>query len=362
MKSRKIVTWLVLCVVAYFLAAVWLVSPPTQSTDSAGSSFSTAQTGTQALFTLLSTAPAKGAQQEAYEPQTGMIDSPELILIEPSQDDTLQTAKNWITLARQGHTIVELSDTQTPLMTMLGVRLERERSRRSATFMIRETVTPTVAPQFAQPLIGSWAVSTQPHPLRLITGVQTSDRRYNIQLSTDHQGVIGFTRKLGAGHITILTLPSIAYNGWIAKADNLPLLLHILQPTQESIGFVETIHGHSAVPGSLAVLGAGANAAFAFLCAAILLLLWSESVRFGAPKRATRPQFEAAHHLFVQAVADQYKKAHDLAPLLNELAQLSKHKRGFVPHFTPRQERSHKAFIIAINAWIRQWNDQTKKE
>lgn len=346
MRRSRMVFWIALLLALYGLSALF-VAPAPQIGLPAGTSFSAAQDGAMALFDLLAHQPAAGAIAVRLEPAT-LAHWPQtpknLLIIEPQMDNSARTDAWWLRLARRGHHVVELTDRNTPLIAALGlkwhspgksasVRRTRPSGAASPSDHARTALSPSGAAamarlKYAPPATSSrhmrgaqWLVQVPPRTPTLSRLART-DARWLLSGSDGHRSVVGITRNLGAGSVTVLTLPSIAYNGMIGHANNLGPLLYLLQPWRYGSGFSETVHGFAIVPGILPLLGPGAGYAAALLAFALLLYVWSRGRRLGAVTEV-EPLPEAASLALASALARHYRQRGDYDAL-------ARHVRAFL--------------------------------
>ncbi len=351
--NRRIVLWLVIVFAVYLLSAVWLVAPE-QATWPIATSFSTQPDGTKALYTLFKMPPAKGSDRIEIEPQTQLIQEATLLLIEPSQDDSASAASAWLRMARSGRHIIELSNQPTPLMSALHVKIATVASRsvkNKATKQLWVTkVTAANVATIFHTNTQTWNLYV-PRAAPTLLSTKRSDIRYVISKGAQSGQVVGITRKIGRGEVSLMTLPTISYNAWIDRKDNLPLLLSIVRPALHAVGFVETIHGFATTPGASAILGNSLQVFWLGLIVALAIWLWAEGPRFGVPIDDELKAPEAASYELIVAIARHYKKIRNLQPLLDNLHLLAVNRKTELMH--PAEATTDKrAFINAVNQFV----------
>lgn len=348
MRRSRLTVWIILLLALYALSALFAAPPSQQTTLPAGTSYSAAQTGTLALFQLLAQKPAAGAVHLQLEPEAlakWSATPKNLLIVEPQVDNSARTDRWWLRLARQGRRVIELTDQNTPLVAALGLTWHNAGAsattvrngqpaasqRPLPTTRLRQTANaggPTVrlayAPGGGSPQTAGgaeWRVRGLAQAPSL-TGWKPSDGRWLLARTGQQWSVVGVTRRLGSGSVTVLTIPSIAYNRTIARGDNLGALLFLLKPWLYSTGFAETVHGFALVPGILPLLGPGAAAAMVMLAAAVLLYIWSRGRRLGAVTEPEAPPVPASH-AFAAALARHYRRRSDYRELLDNLNHLT---------------------------------------
>ena len=350
MKRSRLALWIVLLLALYALSALF-AAPAPQVSQPAGTSYSAAPNGAMALFQLLAQKPAAGAVHLRLEP-AALAKWPatpkNLLIIEPQQDDSTRTTDQWLQLARRGYRVIELTDHRTPLVAALGLqwhaarlappgvrsgaaRADTAQNRaRQRTILLSGAATQLsfVPPGRAPQTSGTtrWHVSSLPQAPTL-TGWRKTDGRWMLSPEGRHPSVVGVTRRIGSGSVTVLTVPSIAYNRAIAGQDNLGVLLFLLKPWLYSTGFAETVHGYALVPGILPLLGPWANFALVLIASSIVLYIWSRGRRLGAvAEEETAPP--PANLALVTALARHYRKRGDYRELLENLHHLAAHRRA----------------------------------
>ena len=357
------VLWIALLLALYGLSALF-AAPPSQTGLPAGTSFSAAPDGALAFFDLLAHPPGAGAVRVRLEPAAlaHWSQTPKnLLIVEPQVDDSARTDAWWLRLARRGFHVVELTDRNTPLVTALGLKWHSPGAstpahpagpsgagtppaRHAGAALPQGSVAATERLAYAPPVapadgsrgaspggspVGSpgrthgaqWLVRL-PTPAPSLSHIARTDARWLISDPAGGWTVVGVTRNLGAGSITLLTLPSIVYNGTVGQANNLGPLLFLLQPWRYSTGFSETVHGYALVPGILPLLGPGAGYAAAVLAAALLLYVWSRGRRLGAITDF-EPLAEPASLALASALARHYRQRKDYDAL-------AEHVRAFL--------------------------------
>lgn len=350
MTSKRLWIWIVAVTVLYFALSVTIGSPKTSTQMPVGSSYSPAPEGSLGLFQLFDRTPARGSTRILLEPETGYVHTREVLFIEPGQDDSSQTVAAWLALAKRGERLIELSDRQTPLMTLLHLQLVPSSPKHGAGSGLL-TLSGVGAPRSARQ---TWPVSVVGQIPGLL-GARPTDRVWKLSSGHGVPQTVGITRTVGAGQISILTLPQLTYNAGIGKADNLGPLLTLLRPTQFQVGFDETIHGYALTPGTLTVLGRGVTAAFWILALAAILWLWSEGKRFGRPSRP-RPEPRSATLEMAEALAKHYVRETRFDSLLSQLAVHA--ERGAPPRelaarpADAARKMKAKAFVKQTNEWV----------
>ncbi len=344
------VLWIALLLGLYGVSALF-AAPASRAGLPAGTSYSAAPDGVMALFDLVSHHPAAGGSRLRLEP-AALAHWPQtpknLLIVEPQIDNSARTDAWWLRLARQGYRVVELTDQNTPLVAALGLKWHSPgastsarragpsgagtpparqvgvASSQGASAAVRLAYAPPGAPAdgSSEALPGGargaqWLVRI-PARTPTLSHIAKTDARWLASSTGARWTVVGVTRKLGAGSVTVLTLPSIAYNGMIGRANNLGPLLFLLQPRRYGTGFAETVHGFALVPGVLPLLGPGAGYTAAVLGAALLLYIWSRGRRLGGIAEVeTLP--EPASLALALALARHYRQRGDYDALAEHL-------------------------------------------
>lgn len=357
----RIRPWIALAAaaVAYFAVSLFVGSPSAVPAYPAGTSYSPLPDGTKALYLLLQEPPAKGAGRIVVPSASGLAAAPAILIEAPQQTGTSASAQGWLTAVRQGSRLVELTGVPTSLTAALrlsfGPVLPSQGGRAGWTL---EQGAPGGSPTPTR-----WAVADL-GSVRPLLGARPSDREWTLRGTGRPPTVVGVTRRIGKGTVTILTLPDLAFNAHIAKAQNLAVLLGLLEPDQNRVGFVETAHGYSMTPGALALFGPGLRTALLLAAIAVILWLWSEGRRFGEPAPLVPPKQEASLE-YAQALARHHKKAKDYGRLLGDLDEyaLNRHNVSLSGPSTDRAEiRRPRDFLRAVNKRIETIRSKDRRE
>jgi|GEM_PF-4973685 len=344
MRQRSV--WiLIACVLALYLSAAALFTPPSDTAPlPAGTSYSHQSSGASALFSLFHGSPAAGSLRLLTEPQLGLPGRTTAVIVEPQTDDTAAMAKAWIQFVRSGGHVIALLNQSSALATSLGLRITPAPATNGALRLTQLTA------QNSQRAVTTFRVSSFGR-YATVAGNLHGGEPWLLTLPGGARATVGVTERVGKGSITLLGLPGLAYNGSIAKSDNLGVLLSLLQPTKTRIAFVETVHGYSIEPGPTAVFGAGINAAFALLCSAVVIWLWGESRRFGRPLAPLQPARPASLQL-AMAMADHYRRTGSFNSLLAQLKRLAKARGASLSLPQHAKEPRQKTFLAECNVLI----------
>lgn len=317
-------------VAVLYLGSLFFIRPSV-APGPPGSSTSYGPSGLHAFYTLVSHPPGAGATRIVTEPETGLDTVvPTLLICQPQVDLSKATAQAWLDLARSGQQLVVATNQTDALVAALGARMMPVGAAGShpVSGVIRMGAQRDRAPHAIaanDPLAVQWSgrgsqiVWQGAHPR-----VETRGWLY---LAHRPPVLVAVSFHYGHGRITILSLPQLLYNGDIGAAQNLDVVLALLAPHQQAIGFVETVHGDQVVPGALATLGPGVEAAVWMLGLALLLWIWSQARRFGRPILVI-PPLEPASLAYAEALGERARTRADRVALWTSYAAFVTRQTG----------------------------------
>lgn len=357
----RIRPWIALAAaaVAYFAVSLFVGAPPSTQAYPAGTSYSPLPDGTKALYLLLRDPPAQGAKRIVVPSASGLATAPSILIAAPQQTGTQASAQAWLAQVRQGSRLVELTSVPTSLTAALHLSLgpvQPPVKKPAAWILEREAPKGSRAPS-------RWTVSGL-GDVRSLRGARTADWVWTLRGAGRSPSAVGVTRRIGKGTVTILTLPDLAFNSSIAKGQNLAVLIGLLEPAKNAVGFVETAHGYSMTPGALALFGPGLRTSLLLAAAAAVLWLWSEGRRFGTPAPPAQPLREAGLE-YAQALARHHKKAKDYGRLIGYLDEYALNRRNVSPSGPPAdlaEVRRPRDFLRAANQRIDTIRSKDRRE
>jgi hypothetical protein len=146
-------------------------------------------------------------------------------------------------------------------------------------------------------------------------------------LVADARGTVVGWYPLGKGSVIVVTDESIFENGRLEKADNARLAYNLatfgLQPGQ-TVAFEEWSHGYQSGNTWWAILPARFRAAFCICAAALLLLLFGSTWRFGPALKLVEND-ERTSFEYLTSVANLLERGGASRKAVSDLAQLAMH-------------------------------------
>lgn len=225
---------------------------------------------------------------------------------QPLEAEEVKWVCRWV---KQGNVLLIVDSESNPLLEELGFRIKYLNEAKPRVYSLKQ---PSV-----------YAKGAKRIKLAATARIKSSELPYLEHLG-DAEGPVVVSSRYGKGRVVIVTDPGVFNNGRIGQDDNSVLAVNI-SAVEAGANFMAIDERHHIMPRKITILDLikrpPASWVALQLLMALILLLYSQGKRFGAPVPLPAGPKERAGSEFVEAMANLHQRAEAGPKVMEELYQ-----------------------------------------